>query len=112
MLVNLVPEFLAVLSAPDPAVAYRRYIERHQPILAAYWQNYVLDPDSPHATEVIADTLRADRTDLHRLLDDVDVVALAEDALQRTLAQLEADCPVDLYLTVGVGAANGSSRSR
>jgi len=106
MLVNLVPEFLAVLAAPDPAVAYRRYFERHRPILAAYWQNYVLDPDSPHATEVIAGALRAERADLQRLRDDVDVAALAEDALQRTLTQLEADCPVDLYLTVGVGAAN------
>ena len=106
MLVNLVPEFLAVLAAPDPTVAYRRYMERHRPILAAYWQNYVLDPESPHATDVIAGTLRADRSDLQRLLDDVDVASLAEDALQRTLAQLEADCPVDLYLTVGVGAAN------
>jgi hypothetical protein len=106
MLVNLVPEFLAVLAAPDPAVAYRRYAERHRPILAAYWQNYVLDPDSPHAEDVIASALRADRADLHRLLDDVDVAAVAEGALQRTLAQLEADCPVDLYLTVGVGAAN------
>ena len=106
MLVNLVPEFLAVLAAPDPAVAYRRYVERHRPILAAYWQNYVLDPDSPHAADVIAGALRADRTDLHRLLEDVDVSAVAEDALQRTLVQLEADCPVDLYLTVGVGAAN------
>ncbi len=106
MLVNLVPEFLAVLAAPDPTVAYRRYMERHRPILAAYWQNYVLDPESPHAADVIAGTLRADRSDLHRLLDDVDVASIAEDALQRTLAQLEADCPVDLYLTVGVGAAN------
>lgn len=106
MLVNLVPEFLAVLAAPDPAVAYRRYVERYRPILAAYWQNYVLDPESPHAEGVIADVLRAERADLHRLLDDVDVVAVAEDALQRTLVHLEADCPVDLYLTVGVGAAN------
>jgi hypothetical protein len=106
MLVNLVPEFLAVLAAPDPTMAYRRYVERHRPVLAAYWQNYVLDPESPHAADVIAGALRANRADLHRLLDDVDVVAVAEDALQRTLAQLEADCPVDLYLTVGVGAAN------
>jgi len=36
----------------------------------------------------------------------VDVVASAEDALRRSLELLEADCPVDLYLMVGVGAAN------
>jgi hypothetical protein len=106
MLVNLVPDFLAVLAAPDPAAAYHGYLDRHKPILTSYWTNYVLDLDSPHATQVIDDALRADRTDLRRLLEDVDVVAIAEDALHRTLAVLEADCPVDLYLTVGVGAAN------
>jgi len=106
MLVNLVPDFLAVLAAPDPAAAYHGYLDRHTPILTSYWRNYVLDLDSPHATPVIEDALRADRTDLRHLLEDVDVVAIAEDALHRTLAVLEADCPVDLYLTVGVGAAN------
>jgi hypothetical protein len=106
MLVNLVPEFLAVLDAPDVSAAYARYLERHWPILSCYWQNYVLDPASPHAQEVIAAALAADRSDLHRLLDDVDVVAKADEALRRTLDILEADCPVDLYLMVGVGAAN------
>jgi hypothetical protein len=106
MLVNLAPEFLAVVAAPDPRAAYHEYLERHRPILRSYWHNYVLDPDSPHADQVILDTLRADRADLLRLLEDVDVVQIAEDALQRSLALLETDCPVDLYLTVGVGAAN------
>jgi len=106
MLVNLVPEFLSVLAAPDPVAAYHRHLERHQPILASYWHNYVLDLDSPPAERVILDALRADRADLHRLLDDVDVVAIAEEALRRSLETLEADCPVDLYLMVGVGAAN------
>jgi hypothetical protein len=55
---------------------------------------------------VIDDALRADRTDLRRLLEDVDVAEIADDALRRALEVLEADCPVDLYLTVGVGAAN------
>jgi len=36
----------------------------------------------------------------------VDVAAIAEDALQRSLERFEADCAVDLYLMVGVGAAN------
>src|SRR5712692_7323594 len=106
MLVNLVPEFLAVVTAADPPAAYHAYLERHHPILASYWRNYVLDPASPHAHEVMARAARADRGDLRRLLDDMDVVAIAEDALQRTLEQLQADCPVDLYLMVGVGAAN------
>jgi len=106
MLVNLVPEFLAVLAAPDPAAAYHDYLERHKPVLQSYWHNYVLDPASPHAAQVIAASLKADRADLRRLLDDVDVTAIADDALQRALDQLETDCPVDLYLMVGVGAAN------
>jgi hypothetical protein len=106
MLVNLVPEFLSVLAAPNPAAAYDEYLDRHRPVLAAYWHNYVLDPDSPHAQGIRAAALRADRTDLKRLLEDIDVVAIAEDALRRATELLEADCPVDLYLMVGVGAAN------
>jgi Predicted Zn-dependent protease (DUF2268) len=106
MLVNLVPEFLAVLAAPDPIAAYHEYLDRHKPVLESYWRNYVLDPSSPHAEQVIATTLRANRADLEGLLEDVDVAAIADDALQRSLEQCEADCAVDLYLTVGVGAAN------
>ena len=106
MLVNLVPEFLATLAAPDPAAAYHEYLDRHRPVLSAYWQNYVLDPDSPHAEPIIATALRADRSDLKRLLEDVDVVAIAEEGLRRAAELLEADSPVDLYLMVGVGAAN------
>jgi len=106
MLVNLVPEFLATLAAPNPSAAYHEYLDHHRPLLSAYWQNYVLDPASPHAEPIIETTLHADRSDLRRLLEDVDVVAIAEDALRRSLELLEADCPVDLYLMVGVGAAN------
>jgi hypothetical protein len=106
MLVDLVPEFLACVSAPDPVAAYGAYLDRHQPVLKSYWHNYVLDPDSPHAERVIVDALRADRGDLRRLLEDVDVGQISEDALRRALELLETDCPVDLYLMVGVGAAN------
>src|SRR5438309_10980795 len=93
MLVNLVPEFLAILAAPDPTAAYHEYLDRHQPVLQSYWHNYVLDPTSPHAEQVIAATLRAERADLERLLEDVDVAAIAEEALSRALEQFEADCP-------------------
>src|SRR5216110_603274 len=106
MLVNLVPEFLATLAAPDPSAAYHEYLDRHRPVLSAYWQNYVLDPSSPHAEPILAASARADRSDLRRLLDSVDVVAIAEDALRRATDRLEADAPVDLYVMVGVGAAN------
>src|SRR5437879_7698064 len=106
MLVNLVPEFLATLSAADPSAAYHEYLDRHRPVLAAYWQNYVIDPESAHAESIIATALRADRSDLKRLLEDVDVVAIAEEALRRSTELLEADCPADLYRIVGAGAAN------
>jgi Predicted Zn-dependent protease (DUF2268) len=106
MLVNLVPEFLTCLAAPDPVAAYHAYLERHLSVLRSYWHNYVLDLESPHAEQVIFDALRAERGDLRRLLEDVDVARIADDALARSRNQLEADCPVDLYLMVGVGAAN------
>jgi hypothetical protein len=106
MLVNLIPEFLSCCAAPDPVAAYHDYLDRHRPILASYWHNYVLALDSPHVGDIVRDTLRAERADLRRLLDDVDVVAIAEEALHRSRETLAVDCPVDLYLMVGVGAAN------
>src|SRR6266480_864017 len=87
MLVNLVPEFLATLSASDPSAAYHEYLDRHRPVLSAYWQNYVLDPESPHAEPIIATALRADRSDLRRVLEDVDVVAIAEEAMRRSRSE-------------------------
>src|SRR5256886_5516794 len=106
MLVNLVPEFRAILAAPDRTAAYHEYLGRHKPVLQSYWHNYVLDPTSPHAEQVVAAALRAERADLERLLEDVDVAAIADEALRRSLERFEADCAVDLYLMVGVGAAN------
>ena len=58
------------------------------------------------ARTVITAAVHADRSDLTRMLGTVDVVAIAEEALRRATEMLEADCPVDLYLMVGVGAAN------
>ncbi len=106
MLVNLVPEFFACLAAPDPVAAYGDYLDRHRPVLASYWHNYVLDLGSRHADDVIAAAVRADRSDLRRLLERVDVVTVAEEALLRARERVAADCPVDLYLMVGVGGAN------
>src|SRR5205807_10419244 len=79
-------------------------------LFRSYWRNYVLDPTSPHAERVIAAALRAERGDLERLLEDVDIAAIADEALGRALEQFEADCPVDLYLMVGVGADRKSTR--
>jgi Predicted Zn-dependent protease (DUF2268) len=106
MLVNLVPDFFAAHAAPDPVAAYHVYLGRHRPVLDGYWHNYVLDLDSPHVDQIIREAMQADRSDLRRLLEDVDVPQIGEDALRRSLDVLEADCPVDLYLMVGVGAAN------
>lgn len=106
MLINLVPEFFAVLAADIPASAYRRYFDQHAPILSAYWRNYVLDPDSPHADEVIRTAIAADRQDLRALFDEVDVARLAEEAVTRAEDLLEVDLPIDVVLMVGVGAAN------
>lgn len=106
MLIDLVPEFLAALDAPDPLAAYHQYLDDHRPVLAAYWRNYVLDLDGPHAEEVIARALAAERHDLERLLDEVDVRTMADDALRACEVRFEVNRPTDVYLMVGVGAAN------
>ena len=106
MLINLVPDFLAVLKAGDPVAAYRDYIDRHRPVLAAYWHNYVLDLEGPHAEDVIRQTVKADRRDLVAMLHEVDLHAVCEEALATALRLFEADLPVDCYVMVGVGAAN------
>ena len=106
MLINLLPDFLAVLDADDRESAYRHYRESHRLILDAYWHNYVLDPDSPHADDVVAATLKADRNDLRHLANTVDVVQLAEEAIAKAEEILQIDRPTDTYLMVGLGGAN------
>ena len=106
MLINLLPDFLAVLESGDRVAAYRRYFEAHRPLLAAYWDNYVVDPDGAHFEEVVRAVVAAERDDLHAMLADVDVAALAADAAARTTALLESDVEVDVVVMVGVGAAN------
>lgn len=106
MLRNLVPDFLSLLDAPDADAAWQRYFDSHAPILSAYWRNYVLSPDSPHAPEIIRTALAADRSDLRELLDRVDVERVAEETLTRATELLEIDREVEVVLMVGVGAAN------
>ena len=106
MLINLLPEFLAVVESPDPVAAYERYFEAHRDLLSAYWHNYVLDPEGPHFHEVVSGAVRADRADLRAMLERVDVVALAEAAMARAREALAADVDLDVVLMVGVGAAN------
>lgn len=108
MIINLIPDFLAVHASTGREAAYHAYLERHRQVLEAYWHNYVLDLDSPHTAEVVARALAADRDDLRRLIADVDLERMAGDALDGAAAALELDQEVDVYLTVGVGAANAA----
>ena len=106
VLINLLPDFFAVLDAADREAAYRHYRESHRPILDAYWRNYVLDPDTPHADEIVSTALKADRSDLYALAASNDLVQLAEEAINRAEAVLGIDGPTDTYLMVGLGGAN------
>lgn len=106
MLINLLPDFLAVLNAADREAAYHAYFDRHRSLLTAYWDNYVLEPSGPHFEEVVRATVNAERDDLHALLARTDVVALAQQAERRVQQLLEPDVSFDVVLMVGVGAAN------
>ena len=106
MIVNLLPDFLAVLQAPDRIAAYRAYFDRHRALLSAYWDNYVLDPAGPHFDDVVRTTVRADRSDLLAMLARTDVVALAERTVAQVHALLDIDVDLDVVIMVGVGAAN------
>ena len=106
MLINLLPDFFAVLNSTDRAAAYQRYFAAHHRLLEAYWHNYVVDPEGPHFQDVVRATVLADRTDLRAMLERTDVVSLARDTAQRCDELLAADVDVDVVLMVGVGAAN------
>jgi hypothetical protein len=106
MLINLLPDFFAVLNSTDRTAAYERYYAAHRRLLAAYWQNYVIDPDGPHFLDIIRSTVAADRSDLRTMLDRTDVVSLARSTELRCQELLEGDVDVDVVLMVGVGAAN------
>lgn len=106
MLVNLLPDFLAVLNSSDRVAAYHRYYEAHRHRLAAYWHNYVLDPETPHFADVARMAALADRTDLLAMLGRTDVVAMARETEAQCARLLDADVDMDVILMVGVGAAN------
>jgi hypothetical protein len=106
MLINLLPDFFAVLGSTDRVAAYQRYFEAHRRILEPYWQNYVVDPEGPHFADVVRATALANRTDLREMLERTDVVALARATEAACARLLEQDVDVDIVLMVGVGAAN------
>lgn len=106
MLINLLPDFFAVLNSHDRVAAYHRYFETHRRLLEGYWHNYVLDPDGPHFNDVVQLAAFADRSDLRAMLERTDVVTLARQTEERCAALLDSDVDVDVILMVGVGAAN------
>lgn len=106
MLINLLPDFFAVLESTDRVAAYQHYYAAHRRLLEAYWHNYVVDPDGPHFTDVVQGTVDAARADLRAMLARTDVVALARAAEERCVRLIEPDIDVDIVLMVGVGAAN------
>src|SRR3954467_3810763 len=106
MLINLLPDFFAVLNSTDRVSAYQRYFQAHRRLLEPYWHNYVVDPEGPHFADVVRATALADRTDLYEMLERTDVVALARATEQQTAKLLEQDVDLDIVLMVGVGAAN------
>jgi hypothetical protein len=106
VIINLVPEFLSVLASPDREAAYHAYLARHRGMLPHYWHNYVLDLDTPASAGVVRAALAADRRDLDRLVAGTDLDRIAASALDAAATLLELDQEIDLYLMVGVGAAN------
>ena len=106
MLINLLPDFLAVLQSSEPEAEYHAYLASHRDILDAYWHNYVIEPAGPQFEDVVRETVRADRDDLHAMLARVDIVALANSVEQRCAALFEIDSAIDVLVMVGVGAAN------
>ncbi|HEY8164901.1 MAG TPA: hypothetical protein VIF83_05030 [Gemmatimonadaceae bacterium] len=106
MLINLLPDFFAVLNSTDRIAAYHRYFDNHRNILHPYWANYVLDPEGPHFAEVVRATALAGRADLRTMLERMDVVTLARNTEEQCHALLDIDSDIDVVLMVGVGAAN------
>ena len=106
MLINLLPDFFAVLNSTDRIAAYGRYFDNHRGLLEAYWANYVVEPDSPHFSEVVKSAALAGRTDLRTMLERMDVVTLARNTEDQCRSLLEIDSDIDVVLMVGVGAAN------
>ena len=106
MLINLLPDFFALLDSSDPIVSYHQYLAAHRRLLEAYWLNYVVEPSGPHFEEIVRSAFEADRSDLRSMLERTDVVTLARAAELQTRDILRADVDVDVVLMVGVGAAN------
>ena len=100
MLINLLPDFFAVLNSTDRVAAYQQYFEAHRARLAAYWHNYVFDPDSEHFLDVVKMAAYADRSDLRAMLERTDVVSLARNTEAKCAELLGTDVDIDVILMV------------
>jgi len=105
MLINLLPDFFAVLNSTDPLAAYQRYFAANRRLLESYWHNYVIDPEGPHFQDIVRATVYAARDDLRSMLERTDVVSLARSAEHRCAQLLDADVDVDVVLMVAVRVA-------
>src|SRR5688500_13454657 len=106
MLINLLPNLFAVYYSTDHGAVYLLYIKNHRRFQEAYLHNYVLDPAGPHFMEVVRSAALASRVDLRTMLERIDVVSLARNTEEQCRALLDIDTDIDVYLMVGVGAAN------
>src|SRR5262249_58185724 len=106
MLINLLPDFLAILDSTDRLAAYQRYFAAHRKILQPYWDNYVIDPDSPHFADIARSTVHHGRADLFGMLDRTDVVTLARSTDQQGRELLPIDSDIDLVLILADGATH------
>lgn len=106
MLINLLPDFFAVLDSTDPVTAYQRYLAAHDRVLRSYWDNYVIPPDGPHFSQILRGVVAADRADLRSMLERTDVVTLTRRVEDICTRAFEIDVDFDVVLMVGVGAAN------
>src|SRR5688500_6028472 len=107
MLINLLPDFFAILSASDRVAAYQSYYATHRRILEPYWHNYVVDPDGPHFLDVVRSTVHAERDDLRAMLERTDVETPARETAARCTELLSADVEIDTVLRGGAAAAKG-----
>src|SRR5450756_120289 len=96
MLINLLPDFFAVLNSTDRIAAYHRYFDNHRSFLQAYWANYVLDPDGPHFADVARSAALAGRGDLRTMLERIDIVTLARNTEEQCRALLDIDSDIDV----------------
>ncbi len=106
MLINLLPDFFAILDSTDRLAAYQRYLTTHHRILHSYWDNYVIPPDGPHFLEILRGVVAADRSDLRFMLERTDVVTLARHVEGLCARAFDIDMDFDIVLMVGVGGAN------